>query len=47
MYNINFQHVNEILSIKANMSEIKGEILTIMYEKDKSKVAEVEKNIDS
>src|SRR5471030_825890 len=45
MYNISLQHVNEILSIKSNMSEIKSETITIMYEQDKSKLAEVEKNI--
>ena len=45
MYGNNLQGVNQILSIKANMSEIKAEILTIMYEQDKTKVAESEKNI--
>jgi methyl-accepting chemotaxis protein len=47
MYNRNFKHVNEILSIKSNMTEIKSNILTMMYEKDKYKVEESEKNIIS
>lgn len=45
MYNIGLQHVNEILSIKSNMSEIKSEVATIMYEKDQSQIAKSEKNI--
>jgi len=47
MYTINLQHVNQILSIKANVLEIKSGILIIMYEKDKYKVEESEKNIAS
>ena len=30
MYTISLQHVNEILSIKSNMSEVKSSILIIM-----------------
>jgi len=45
MYNISLQHVNEILSIKANMAEIKSDTLIIMYEQDKSKLPEIEKGI--
>ena len=47
MYSINLQSVNKILSIKSNMSKIKGEILTMMYEKNKSKVEEAKNNIIS
>ncbi len=47
LYTINLQHVNQILSIKSNMAEIKSNILIIMYEKDKYKVDESEKNITS
>ena len=47
MYTISLQHVNQILSIKSNMSEIKSDILIIMYEKDKYKIEESEKNITS
>ena len=47
MYNINLQHVNQILSIKSNVLEIKSDILIIMYEKDKYKIEESEKNITS
>ncbi|OOM82542.1 putative methyl-accepting chemotaxis protein YoaH [Clostridium puniceum] len=46
MYGINLQSINKILSIKANMSEIKGELLTMMDEEDKSEVEEAKKNID-
>jgi len=45
MYNRNFNHVNEILSIKSNMTEIKSNILIMMYEKDKYKVEEAQKNV--
>lgn len=45
MYNISLQHINSILSIKSNMSEIKSEISIIMYEKNESEVARAEKNI--
>jgi Methyl-accepting chemotaxis protein len=45
MYNVSLQHVNNILSIKSNMSEIKSEISIIMYEKNESEVAKAEKNI--
>lgn len=45
MYNRNFNHVNEILSIKSNMTEIKSSILIMMYEKDKYKVEEAQKNV--
>lgn len=47
MYNISIQHVNQILSIKANVLEIKSDILIIIYEKDKYKIEESEKNITS
>ena len=47
MYTINLQHVKQILSIKSNMSEIKSNILIMMYEKDKYKIDESEKNITS
>ncbi|BCZ48779.1 methyl-accepting chemotaxis protein [Clostridium gelidum] len=47
MYTISLQHVNQILSIKANVLEIKSGILIIMYEKDKYKVEESQKNIAS
>lgn len=45
MYSRNFNHVNEILSIKSNMTEIKSNILIMMYEKDKYKVEEAQKNV--
>jgi methyl-accepting chemotaxis protein len=47
MYNISLQHVKEILSIKANMSEIKSSIAIIMYQKDEYKIIESEKAINS
>ena len=47
IYNINLQSVDKILSIKSNMSKIKGEILTIMYVEDKSKGETAEKNINA
>src|SRR5471030_3313919 len=47
MYTINLQHVKQILSIKSNMSEIKSNILIMMYEKDKYKIDESEKNVAS
>ena len=40
MYTIRLQHVNQILSIKSNMSEIKSNILIIIYEKEKYKIDE-------
>ena len=46
MYDISLQHVKEILSIKANMSEIKSDIAIIMYQKEKYKIEESEKNIN-
>ena len=46
MYEINLQSINKVLSIKSNMSEIKGELLTMMYEEDKSEVEKAKKNID-
>ena len=45
MYTINLQSINKILSVKSNMSQIKGEILTIMYEENISEVEEAKKNI--
>ncbi|MVX67113.1 HAMP domain-containing protein [Clostridium chromiireducens] len=47
MYSNNLQSVRQSLSIKANMSEIKGQILTIMYEKDKSKVEHAKNTINA
>lgn len=46
MYSNNLQSVRQNLSIKANMAKIKADILTIMYEKDKTKVEEAKKSID-
>ena len=46
MYSNNLQSVRQNLSIKANMSQIKADVLTIMYEKDKTKVEEAKKHID-
>src|SRR5471030_1965182 len=45
MYNINLQSVNKILLIKSNMSQIKGEILTIMYEENKLEAEGAKNNI--
>ncbi|MFW2486941.1 methyl-accepting chemotaxis protein [Clostridium chromiireducens] len=45
MYSNNLQSIRQNLSIKSNMSEIKSQILTIMYEKDKNIVSEAEKKI--
>ncbi len=45
MYNISLQHVNEILSIKANSAENKGDTLVLVYEQDKSKLEQTEKNM--
>ena len=47
MYSVNLQSVNKVLSVKANMSKIEGKLLTMMYEKDKSRVEEASKNIIS
>lgn len=47
MYDISLQHVKEILSIKADMSEIKSNIAIIMYQKEQYKIEESEKNIKS
>jgi hypothetical protein len=38
MYDISLQHVKEILSIKANMAEIKSNIAIIMYQKEPYKI---------
>lgn len=47
MYNINMQSISINLSIKANISEIKSQLLIMMYERDKNKVLELEKNIEN
>ncbi|AWK50852.1 methyl-accepting chemotaxis protein [Clostridium beijerinckii] len=47
MYTVSLQHVNQILSIKANVLQIKSDILIIIYEKDKYKVEESKKSINS
>ena len=46
MYDISLQHIKEILSIKANMAEIKSNIAIIMYQKEQYKIEESEKNIN-
>ncbi|MFW2486938.1 methyl-accepting chemotaxis protein [Clostridium chromiireducens] len=46
MYSNNLQSVRQNLSIKANMSEIKAQILTIMYEDDKAKVEQAKKTVN-
>lgn len=45
MYTISFQHVNDLLSIKANLAEIKSDVLNLVYENDNLKLASIEKNI--
>ncbi|WP_032120982.1 methyl-accepting chemotaxis protein [Clostridium amazonitimonense] len=45
MYNNNLQSIDNLLSIKSNLGEMKGEILTMMYDEDPSDVIEAEKNI--
>lgn len=47
MYSVNMQSINKILLIKANMSKIEGRLLTMIYEEDKSKVQQAEKDINS
>lgn len=47
MYTVSLQHINQILSIKANVLQIKSDILIIIYEKDKYKVEESKKSINS
>jgi Methyl-accepting chemotaxis protein len=47
MYDISLQHVKQILSIKANMAEIKSNIVIIMNQKEQYKIEEAEKNINS
>jgi methyl-accepting chemotaxis protein len=46
LYDISLQHVKEILSIKANMADIKSNIAIIMYQKEQYKIEESEKNIN-
>ena len=46
LYSNNLQSISQNLYIKSNMSQIKAELLIIMYEQDKSRVAEAEKNIN-
>jgi methyl-accepting chemotaxis protein len=41
MYSVNLQSVNYILTIKSNLEQINGEILTIMLDKD-SKLTRIE-----
>ena len=43
MYTISLQHVNQILSIKSNVLEIKSDILISMYEQDKYRKEESKK----
>jgi methyl-accepting chemotaxis protein len=45
MYNVNLQHVNDILSIKVNMEESNNDVMIAAYEDDKGKLAEAEKDI--
>ncbi|MBN7573175.1 methyl-accepting chemotaxis protein [Clostridium sp. 2-1] len=45
MYSINLQSVNEILSIKSNMSKIKSEVSVIMYDQNKKETDQAKKNI--
>ena len=45
MYSISLQHVNENLSLKSNLAEIKSDILNLLYEKDNLKLEQAEKNI--
>lgn len=45
MYSVNLQSVNEILSIKSNMSQIKSEVSVIMYDQNKKETDQAKKNI--
>lgn len=45
MYSVNLQSVNEILSIKSNMSKIKSEVSVIMYDQNKKETDQAKKNI--
>ncbi|WP_238858928.1 MULTISPECIES: methyl-accepting chemotaxis protein [unclassified Clostridium] len=45
MYSVNLQSVNEILSIKSNMSQIKSEVSVIMYDQNKKETDKAKKNI--
>jgi len=45
MYSVNLQSVNEILSVKSNMSQIKSEVSVIMYDQNKKEVDQAKKNI--
>ncbi|NRY60197.1 methyl-accepting chemotaxis protein [Clostridium beijerinckii] len=46
MYSVNLQSVNEILSIKSNMSQIKSEVSVIMYDQNKKETDQAKKNIN-
>lgn len=43
MYSVNLQSVNEILSIKSNMSQIKSEVSVIMYDQNKKETDKAKK----
>ena len=45
MYSVNLQSVNEILSIKSNMSKIKSEVSVIMYDQNKKETDQAKKKI--
>ncbi len=45
MYSVNLQSVNEILSVKSNMSQIKSEVSVIIYDQNKKEVDQAKKNI--
>ncbi len=45
MYSINLQSVYMITDMNQNLTEIKSDMLQLIYEKDKSKKAELIKNI--
>lgn len=45
MYSVNLQSVNEILSIKSNMSQIKSEVSVIMYDQNKKETDQAKKYI--
>ena len=47
MYDSNLNSVKLILSLKGNLKEIKGDLLTIINSSDKSEIQTVEKNINS
>lgn len=45
MYSVNLQSVNEILSIKSNMSKIKSEVSVIMYDQNKKETDQAKKTL--